>query len=174
MQLAAGSGAIIQQINSSADLPGAIVFAEQVGAHHRAYLLRQRMAGRIGLYEVFRDTSARLFKRFASAAGPGPMLLVVGADDGLNDGPEAWPLAQRMIRWASAIVLHGTGAEIVHYEWAVQGAEVHRRALLIECASATLPAWEALILAATHRPAVMKITPRSGPHPIEAPRGWMQ
>jgi hypothetical protein len=164
------SGAVVQHVDSEADLPAAIAHAEQAGAFGRAYLMRQRLTGRIGLFEVFRDTSATTFKRFVAISHGQSAVVVVGADDGMSDGPEAWPLAHRMVRWANSIILHGAGPELIHYQLAVAGAVQHGSLLFIECESAALPAWESLILAARHRPVVLKIVPKGGQHPVSAPR----
>jgi hypothetical protein len=167
------SGTLIQHVTSSEELPAAIALAEQVGAPHRAHLLRARRDGRIALFEVFRETSAGTFKKFVALVRRQPALVVVGGDDGRGDGPSAWPIARRMFRWANVIILHGSGAECWHYELAIEGAELHRRALLVECEAAALDAWQALIAAHSRDVALIKIVP-AGPHPVVAERGLLQ
>ena len=83
---------------------------------------------------------------------------------GAGDGPEAWPLARRLVRWARALILHGAGDELWHYEIANREAEVHSASLLVECEGNALDAWQRPILATPHRP---KIVPR-GPHPLSS------
>ena len=163
------SGVPVHEIATLADLDAAIIGADCAGAHHRAYLMRQFKAGRIALVDVQRSTSARYFKRFAGQCRR-PALVVVGADDGLGDGPEAWRLAGRMLRWAKAVIIHGAGGAIREYELAVVVAQRHRRALLIECEGAALPAWEALARAAVHLDFVLLIPPLDGVHPLPSSR----
>jgi hypothetical protein len=167
------SGTLVQHLDHADQLPAAIALAEQIGAGHRAHLLRARRAGRIALYEVFRETSASTFKRLAAVTRRHATLVVVGGDDGRHDGPEAWPLAIRMIRWARAVVLHGSGAEVWHYELAIEGAELHRTALLIECEAAALGAWQELIVAHSRDVALIKIVPH-GEHPVANEREPLQ
>ena len=163
------SGVPVHEIDTLADLDAAIIGADCAGAHHRAYLFRQLRAGRIALIGVQRSTSARYFKQFAAQCRC-PALVVVGADDGLHDGPEAWPLAARLIRWAKAIIIHGAGGAIREYEFAVITAQRHRRALLIECESGALPAWQSLAKAAVHPDFALVIPPLDGVHPLPSSR----
>ena len=84
----------------------------------------------------------------------------------------AWP----SVRCAgpTALLLHGAGAELQHYEAAIQAAEMGRRVLVIECSSAMLEAWVPLVRAAPHRPSTMVIVPRGGVHPLPLRREAMQ
>jgi hypothetical protein len=79
-------------------------------------------------------------------------------------------LAGRAIAWARAVMIHAAGAEIAHYESAIMAAELTQRCLVIECSSATLPAWVELVKAAPHRPTALIIMPRAGAHPIPPDR----
>ena len=82
-------------------------------------------------------------RRLKAAARP--VLVLVGDDDATPSGPADWPQAERLLRWCRYEVVHSTGAERGHYAAAVAGALVHRRALLIETATACEPAWLALL-----------------------------
>lgn len=74
-----------------------------------------------------------------------PLVILLGGDGGLgrpyNCGPEGWPQSRRFLRWARWTILHGTGGEAWHYEMAADAARHLGRALIAECATATLPAW---------------------------------
>lgn len=78
-----------------------------------------------------------------------PLVVLMGGDgaaaDGSRDcGPEGWRQSRRLLRWARWTLLHATGGEEKHYERAVEAARRFRRVLLVECGTATLPAWLAL------------------------------
>jgi hypothetical protein len=83
-------------------------------------------------------------------------------------------LAVRALRWAIGVLVHGAGAELQHYEAAIQAAEMGRRVLVIECGTSTLDAWVALARAAPHRPSTLVIVPRGGVHPLPLRREAMQ
>ena len=80
----------------------------------------------------------------------------------------------RAIAWARRIMIHGAGAKIAHYEAAVLAAQARGRCLIVECSSATLPAWIDLARAAAHRPPTLIIEPRNGVHPLPLDRRAMQ
>jgi hypothetical protein len=163
------SGVPVCEISSPADLDAMIIGADRIGAHHRAHLWRQQKAKRVVVMDVQRTTSARDFKRFAAPSRAYPTLVVVGADDGLHDGPEAWPIAPRLIRWSSVVILHGAAAAVSDYELAVVAAERHGRTLLVECESAALPAWKMLADAAPNVEFVWLFLPRDQAHPLQSP-----
>ena len=155
------------RIASRADLLEAIALNERAGARGMAHLFRALLSGRINLYPILSDCSASKFKQFARLA-KGPTIALIGDDDGLNRGPSSWCIAARAVRWATAVVVHGAGAEVVHYEAAIRASERGHRVLFIECGSATQAAWQSLAVAAQHRPAVLMIFPRDGVHPVPA------
>ena len=74
-----------------------------------------------------------------------PAVLVVGDDNnGTRHGPDGWPSAHRLMRWAGATMIHGAAGLPEHYEAAVLGAIQHRRLVLIETASWRVDAWSAM------------------------------
>jgi hypothetical protein len=165
------SGSI--HINTPAELAQAIVLAEAQGAHGFAHLARALAAGRIAFQPLMTDVSASRVKAFARLTRHRPAVILIGDDDGLDRGPSGWRLAERALAWARAVLLHGAGAEIIHYEGAIMAAQLTGRCLIVECSSATLPAWETLAKAAPHRPRTLIIRPRGGVHPIPMARGAM-
>ena len=156
------------------DLAAAIVASAQAGAIGQAHLLRALLHGRIAYLPLMPDTSSRTFKMFAHSVSDRPAVALIGDDDGMDRGPAGWTQAARAVRWARAILLHAAGAEIAHYEGAVEAAEIVRRVTVIECGPATLPAWTALALAVPHHPSTLIICPRGGVHPIPVASEAMQ
>ncbi len=161
-------------IETRDDLAAAIVLNEQAGAIGQAHLMRALLAGPIAFLPVTPDCSSSRFKAFARATSRKPTVALIGDDDGFARGPDGWRLATRALRWATAVLLHGAGAEDPQYEAAVLAAEMGCRVLVIECSSATLNAWVALVHTAPHRPSVLVIVPHGGVHPLPAARGKMQ
>ena len=133
---------------------------EPIGAAYRA-----AADGRIALANVI-DPGAPFPGRLVKATErrSKPVLVVVGDDPivGTSLGPEGWLCARRLSTWAACAVLHAAAGEREHYLAAVEAAERHGRAALIECSSATLPLW-AGFLRARHR---LTIEPRGGLHPV--------
>jgi hypothetical protein len=162
----------VYSTDTLADLDECIIALERAGAPGRAHVVRQFKNGRLTLLDVQRSTSARVFKTFAAQCGTQPALVIIGADDGCYDGPEAWPLTARLFRWAEAVVLHGAGSNVDYYELVCVLAERHRRALLVECASSALPAWKAIARPAYDRHdvnVVLEVLPLGGVHPLPSP-----
>jgi hypothetical protein len=162
------------RIDTYADLADAIVLNEQAGAIGQAHCMRALLRGRIAYFSLLPETSASQLKAFIRATSNRPAVMLIGDDDRLDRGPSGWAQAERALRWARASMLHGAAAEIAHYEAAIVAAELVRRRLVIECSTATLGAWLALIRAAPHRPPTLLIRPRGGVHPLPIKRSVMQ
>lgn len=97
---------------------------------------------------------------------PRPLIVILGGD-GLNaQGPDGFPRAVRLLRWASRIMLHGTGGEPGHYQLAVQGALATGRCLLVESRGDHLPAWVELRakVAPNTQTLILKTPPGAPPH----------
>jgi hypothetical protein len=162
------------RINNLDDLACAITLNEQFGAIGQAHLMRALQRGRISYLSLLPDTSATKFKSFARVTTDRPSVMLIGDDDGFDRGPDGWSLTPRAVAWARSIMVHGAGAEIVHYESAIVAAQLVGRCLVVECSSATLPAWIAVARAAAHRPPTLIIKPRDGVHPLPVDRSSMQ
>ena len=79
---------------------------QTAGAEHRVPILRAFYRGEIAHLKIWRNESASTFKRWAAAIQP-PGLVLIGDDDhAASDGPEAWPIARRVIRWGRFILIH--------------------------------------------------------------------
>jgi hypothetical protein len=162
------------EIRDWSDLPRAIVAADQVGAVGTAHLFRALRDGRIALLPINDQTGAGMFKRWAAATRGLPAIAVVGDDNYQDRGPAGFPVAQRVIEWASSVLLHAAGAQVEHYETAVVAAQVVHRVAVIECSTSTLPLWIDLVRRAPHKPAAMIITPSDGAHPAMPKKEVMQ
>jgi hypothetical protein len=156
------------------DLAAAIVLNEQAGAIGAAHLMRALACGRIAYFSLLPDSSSSRFKAFARATSRRPAIVLIPDDDGFDRGPAGWRLAERALRWARAVMVHAAGAEIEHYEAAISAAKLIHCVLVVECSSATLGAWAALVRAAPHRPSTLVIVPRGGVHPVPVDRSKMQ
>lgn len=167
------AGATIQpplvHINDWSDLPRAIALSQQVGSIGLTYLLQALHNGRIAFQTLLPNTPRQQFRAFTRATDGCPAVVLIGDDDGADRGPAGWPMAHRAIRWASAITVHASGAELRHYETVVQAAELTGKSLLIECSTATAEQWIAAIQGLPNPPPTLLIWPQEGVHPI-APR----
>jgi len=163
------------EVRTEADIAEAAWRAQQVGAIGMAHLIRARLSNRIAFWPILPETSAGTFKQMARLVGDRPAVVLIGDDDYSPDaGPARWPVAARAARWAAFVAVHAAGAEIEHYEAAISAAQRVRRALVVECCSATADAWLTLSLSAPNRPRVMLIASAGGAHPIKPPREAMQ
>lgn len=157
----------IIRVNSRGDLVEAIALHEQVGARHRIPLLRALLNGQIAFYECQRSTSARTAKRFFAMVEK-PAILLIGADDyAAKAGPAGWPVADRAMRWARCVIVHGTGGTAEQYAEFVDAAQVVRRLLVIETTGDAAAEWIAMAKATRPRPAIRALLPLPGAaHPV--------
>lgn len=162
------------EIRTWADLPAGIVAAEQAGAPGLAHLLRALRTGRIAFLPLSPGCSNTYFKTFVAQTKNRPTLVLIPDDNYEDSGPGAWVTAERALRWAANIMLHAAGAELFHYEAAVQAAQLSRRLLLIEASTTTAEKWADLIGAAGKRRTTLLIWPKEGAHPILPAREVLQ
>lgn len=98
--------------------------------------------------------------------------LLADDDDSTRLGPDGWRYAQRVMRWASGVLLHGTGGLPEHYVFAAQMAQAVRRLVLVETASWRLDVWEEAARKGGVRPGrILRLQPTDGVHPILTPSG---
>jgi hypothetical protein len=162
------------QINDWNELPKAIVTAEAVGMVGLAELLRALRDGRIALLPLHPDTSPATFEFWSRATRHRPAILLVGDDDGLNRGPDAWPLADSVLQWSARVVIHAAAARREDYQDAIATAQIHGRVTLIESCDRTADAWVARIAAMATPRQTLLIAPQSGPHPAAPDRRDVQ
>lgn len=160
------NGAPLIRVNNRADLVNAIAMYEQIGARHRIPLLRALLHGRIGFFECQRSTSRGAVKRFMAGVEK-PALLLLGDDDYTSTGPIGWPGADRAMRWARGVLIHGTGATPEQYEEVVDATVALRRVVLVEADSAHADEWAQLAEAQPNRAGVLVLKPTgAGQHPV--------
>lgn len=129
------------KINTRDDIPPAIARMQAAGAEHRVPLLQALYHGRIAHTELHRGTSARYFKSWTAMVRL-PALALLGDDDHtMPYGPATWLIAQRALRWARFILIHGGAGRPEHYEHAIELTGTFRRVAMIECSSANIEAW---------------------------------
>jgi hypothetical protein len=138
----------------------------QAGAEHQVPLVRAAMAGRLRL--AFITPGARLPLRLLKAAtDPRPFAVILAGDGPELVGPEAFPQARQLLRWAGGIILHATGGLPEHYALAAGATVLHRRLVLVETCTAREAEW--CNLAAIFAPSTptLRITvrPSRSPHP---------
>ncbi len=131
------------RIEAWSDIPAVIAKMQVAGAGHRVPLLQALYRGQIAHLEMHRHSSARLFKQWAAMSRL-PALALLGDDDHSPlDGPDTWPLAPRVLRWARFVVVHGGAGRPEHYEHVLALTAVYRRVVMIECSSNNISAWQA-------------------------------
>jgi hypothetical protein len=164
----------IMRVDTMADLAGAIVEAERLGCLGTAYLFRALRDRRICLMPVYAESSACAVKSFMRATAGRPTVALLCGDDYTDTPPAAWRQADRIARWAKGAFIHAAGAELEHYEAAIQAAERLGRFALVECSSVTAPAWVQLFRSQPHQPGLLLIQPTQGQHPLPLTRGQIQ
>jgi hypothetical protein len=159
----------VRIINDPAAIADHIVRSEAAGYGHAAPLLRAAAAGQLAA--AFALPGCRLPLRVLDAGRwRGPVVAVLAGDVQPSAGPGDFPQARRLLAWSRWTMLHGTGGEPWHYAAVVEAALRFRRVLLVECASATLPAWKALRAdVAPDTPGLVIQPPPAGLHPHHAP-----
>jgi hypothetical protein len=160
------SGSFHRPIASQSELADAINEAIVAGAIGTPILLSALYRGEICHQQIVPGGSVSAAKQFLRGAGDKPSVLLIGDDDGANRGPPGWPGAPKAVEWGRWFLLHAAGAEPKHYQLAIAMAQIHRRVVVIECTTSTLPAWIAMTEKARNRVGGMVIYPRGGVHPM--------
>lgn len=167
--------AAILKIDTWDDVPRAISTMQLAGADHRVPILQALYAGRIGTWEARRTGCTGQCKRFLAMVRK-PALVIIADDDDAPTGPDGWPVAARLMRWARQVVIHGAAGHPAHYEGAVMAAEVVGRLLLVECTSGTVEAWKAAARrwAAQAVIQAVQVPEGQGSHPTPVDRAKVQ
>lgn len=168
------TGSYHRPIASRAELADAINEATVAGAIGTPILLSALYRGDICHQQIVPGGSISAAKQFIRGVGNRPSVLLIGDDDGANRGPSGWPAASKAVDWGRWFLLHAAGAEPEHYHLAITMAQIHRRVVVIECTTGTLPAWIGMTAKARNRVGGMVIYPRGGVHPVMPARGTMQ
>jgi hypothetical protein len=131
---------------------------EPIGIFFRAVADR-----RIGLTIVFSHRFAWTPRSIKTNL---PRIVVISDDFGESRDPAEWRCAISAIAWSRTTVVHGTGAQVEHYQTALLAAELTGRSLFIETDSAHAPAWAAAIQP-RENPCLLLRPPNGGVHPAE-------
>lgn len=167
--------ALTIEIHTRADAERAINTLQQTGCGYRIPLVQAALDGRVAHLEIQRSGCSGKAKRFIARTANRPTLILVGDDDGDDTGPNGWPLAQRLMRWSAVIVLHATGGQRWHYESALDAAVSSGTVLLVECGTATLPAWKEAARRWAPAAFVVALVPNGqGVHPVNVLQKVMQ
>lgn len=135
-------------------------------------IFRAAADGLIGL--VFLHDPETAWPTELIAAIRRPILVVVSDDcepERRSSPPSAWRCADQLRDWASAVIVHGAGAQPEHYRLAVATTLLFGRAVLIETNSRLAIEWGRFM----KRLAPLVIVPREGrPHPVAPSPGALQ
>lgn len=160
-------------LKTRAQMAEVAVRLEQAGAGHHVPLIRAAMAGALR-FAVISPGSALPLRLLDMARDSRPLAVILADDGDKPTGPDGFPQARRLLRWAAAILIHATGGEPIHYAAAAQATVLVRRFLLIETDTARQAAWCALRRAVAPRTpgAVLTVPPGALPHPhLAVPAG---
>lgn len=159
------------------DIPAAISQMQLAGAGHRVPLLQALYRGEIAYAEMrgpgYAGYASR-FRRWAATIRL-PGIALIGDDgDTSPDGPDAWPVARRVLGWARFILVHGAAGHPDHYRYAIGLARTYDRLLLIECASRNIGPWEQACERSGPGAVVLVMRPPPGvPHPVPRRAGGL-
>ncbi len=161
----------IPTIRTAEKMAELAVKLHQAGAGWHGPLLRAAMAGELRLLMV--PPGERIPLRLLDPMrDPRPLVVLLSGDGIKPVGPEGFPQAARLFRWARFLMLHGAGGEAAHYELAADAARATGRVVIAECIAAHLPDWLAFRAAHVPRTPSLAIEARDGLHPIHtAPAG---
>ena len=160
-------------IKTRAHMAEMVMRLQQAGAAHHVPMIRAAMAGTLRFAVIFPGSALPL--RLLDMARERRPLAVILADDGDKPtGPDGFPQARRLLRWATSIFIHATGGQPIHYAVAAQATVLVRRVLLIETGIAHQDAWCDLRRAVAPRTpgVVLTVPPGAAPHPhLAVPAG---
>ncbi|WP_237214206.1 hypothetical protein [Falsiroseomonas oryziterrae] len=163
----------IPTLSKAEQISRLIGVAHQAGELHEAVWLAAVQRGEIAAAAV--EPGGRIPLRVLDTQpGQRPLLILLRGDGVTPVGPDGFPQARRILRWARAIILHGAGAEPQHYATAVASAMATGRAVIVETTTAHLPAWRAVRDRVAANTPTLQIETRPGEpaHPVNtAPTG---
>lgn len=152
-----------------ANVARAIAMMETAREGFRADLLRSMSSGDVALTVLGTGQTPPLSKLNHTQLPA--IVLLTDDDDATRLGPDGWPHAARILRWARGAMLHGTGGQPGHYKLAVLGALQHRRLVLVETSSAQLGAWATMAFRTIAPGRILVLQPPDGGvHPVPVPR----
>ena len=160
------------EITTSDQFAAVIAQISQAGYAFKVPLYQAAQAGVISLCEVTRDGIPPL-KRLDRTGRP--VVILIGDDDYASTGPGGWAATRRLMHWARAALVHGSGGTAEDYCGAVAMAIQWNKMLLVETSSEHLMAWAGVVQRAPRRiAAVFKRPTAPGIHPVPLQKGEIQ
>lgn len=162
----AGSGVRVSghtvEFTTRTTIAQTIARMEAAGEGFRTPLFRAAAQGRLAIATSLGGSPvlSRLLKQRR------PTVVVLPDDHPDAIGPDAWPQAGKLLRWANAAIFHASGGRAEEYALIAEAAIRCGRLLLVECELRHLQAWSALAERELPRLNVLRIVPREGQHPI--------
>jgi hypothetical protein len=146
-------------------IPEAIAFMHRHGAGWHAPLLTAAGEGLIR-FAMIPPTGRMAVSLLDMEKHRLPFIPVLNGDGYDAQGPDAFPQAIRLMRWARFMVLHGAGGQAFHYAMAVEAALIWQRVLFVECRGDHLQDWIDLKarIAPTTPGIIWKVPPGQPPH----------
>lgn len=156
------------EFRSRAAIAETIVRQETMGEGFRNPLFRAASFGLLSVATAIGGTPA--LSRTLKQSRP---IVVVLADDCPDaTGPDGWPQARNLLRWARGAVFHAAGGRAEEYEMIAGAAIICGRLLLVEMELRHMRAWGRLAERELPRLNLLRIEPKEGEHPIRtAPAG---
>ncbi|RZA29021.1 MAG: hypothetical protein EOP02_05700 [Proteobacteria bacterium] len=143
-----------------------IVRLQQAGEGFRTPLLRAARDGVVNL--VMAHGGQRISSRALKFQRPTVILLL--DDLPTATGPDGWPQAAKLLRWARRGMFHATGGQELHYLGATVAAVGSGRLLLVEMRSEHHATWYDLAKRVAPKLQVLNLLPpNGGVHPVEGP-----
>lgn len=144
-----------------------------------ARLLQTHEAFRVPLLRAARDGALSFAMAENGRAVPASFLkpsrprLVILADDHPGAaGPDAWPQARELMRWAHSAVFHAAAGDPFDYAMIAGATVACGWLLLVEMELRHMQAWGRLAECELPRLNLLRIEPKDGQHPIQgAPAG---
>ena len=150
-------------IRSTAVANELIVRSVQIGEDFRIPPMR---AARDGLLNLFMAHGGGAVSAKALKLKQ-PTMVILADDHPTATGPEAWPQARKLARWANLVALHATGGQPAHYDLFTSETIRHGRMLVVELDLRHLAAWLGLVRRERRPGQILCLTPLpGGQHPI--------
>ena len=154
------------ECKTQAQMAKAVVRLQQAGACYHIPLVRAAGAGALRFAIVAPGGRLRL-DLLDMQRDRRPLAVILG-DDGLAPtGPDGFPQARRLMRWAASIVIHAAAGQPEQYAAVAVATTICRRLVLVECSTAHQADWMALRQnVAPGKPGLLiKVPDGQPPHP---------
>jgi hypothetical protein len=154
-------------LKTRAEMAALAVRLEQAGTGWYAPLIRKAMADQLRLL-ILPPGGQMQLSLLDMRRHPLPLVVILAGNDTDPAGPGHFPQAHRLMRWARALIVHGTEGHPFHYEFAAEAARTHGRVLMVETATAYLGDWIAFkSVVAPNTPGLIVAPPDGHHHPSE-------